>query len=48
MYVKMSLLVLPAGPNEPSGDGALVGAGYIPAGTNMIFNFSIIDFYVKY
>jgi hypothetical protein len=39
----MSLLVLPAGPYEPSRDGALVGAWYIPANTKMIFNYSIID-----
>jgi hypothetical protein len=43
MYVKLSLLVLPAGPYEPSGDGALVRAGHIPASTKMIFNYSIID-----
>jgi hypothetical protein len=39
----MSLLVLPAGPYEPSGDGALVGAWYIPDSTNVIINYSIID-----
>ncbi len=39
----MSLLVLPASPYEPSGDGALVRAGYIPANTKMIFNYSIIN-----